>query len=149
MSFIDLGQDFADAKEPEVAPEGKEYDLLVKSVEENKDDAKKKHSIRLMIEIQHGKDEGPYRPVFLYLGIPNKKWDEERDNEKDNDKGTASKFKNLNIKRALYFFGLEWENITGFTPLDFVGQSARGGLAQEEYQGNRSNKIILPNLPSP
>lgn len=147
MSFIELGDEFANTKEPEIAPEGKEFDLKVEAVDEERDENKKKHNIRLRVSIEHGRDEGPFQPIFHYIAVPNKKWDEAADKEKNRDKGETSRFKMLMLKRMLHYFNLPWENVTGFAPNDFVGQTARGGLGQQEYEGRVSNKLIVPNLP--
>jgi hypothetical protein len=139
MTFIDLGKEYADAKEPEIAPEGP-YDLRCKGVEHETDG--NKNNIRVQIEIEGAED---YAPIFHYMGLP-KDDDDARDQEKGQKVGTTRNTKLLMLKRFMYAFKVPMDG-TKFNPNDIPGSTARLNLKQDEWEGRRSNKLVLPPVP--
>ncbi len=146
MPFIDMGDEFSSTQEANIPPLGKEYDFVVDGVDENNDPGSKKHNIRLTIRIENADDEN-FTPIWAYMGIPNSEWEAEKDAEKNLAPGTTSRTKMLMIRRTLRFFGLPWEDVTGFDPLDFQGARARGGVAHGTYNGRQTCSLSIPPLP--
>lgn len=140
--FIDLGEEFGDTKEAVLAPEGKEYDIFCKEVEELEKDGKK--SIRIMCLIEGEEDE--FAPFSHFISIPNRELDQRNDEEKGHKPGTTSNMKRLMTKRFLEAFRIDYTP-TGFDPQDIVGARARLPLTQEMYADRRNQRITLPPLP--
>lgn len=148
MSFIDLGQEFGDTKEPELAPEGKSYDLFCKDIEERKGDGK--NDIRVMILVEDPDHE--FSPIFHYLALPQPEKDQRNDEEKGHKPGTTTRTKLLMTKRFLHAFGITFTS-TGFSPQDIPGARARlpvtqGTFTRKDGSTGRNNSISLPMLPS-
>lgn len=142
MPFIELGQEFGDAKEAELAPEGKEYDLVCHDVDEHQKDGKVSYRVTIRIE----DSEGDYAPFSHFLPLPNPELDQKNDEEKGHKPGTTSNAKMLMLKRFLHAFRVPYTT-TGFDPQDIVGATARLPLKQEVYDGRRNQRITLPPLP--
>jgi len=140
MPFIEMGKEFANAKEPEVAANG-EYDLTCKDVEHMTDGGK--NSLRVQVKID-GKND--YAPIFHYIGLPHPD-DAKKDEEKGHDKGTTRSTKALMARRFCHAFNIP---ITpeGFDTNDIKGATARLPLTQDTYLGRRKNVITLPYLPA-
>lgn len=148
MPFIDMGTEFGDTKEPELAPEGREYDLICKEIEENKDLAKGKNNIRVMILFE----SEDYAPMFHYIGLPIPEKDQRNDEDKGHAPGTTTRTKMLMLKRFLTAFNVPFA-ANGFNPQDIVGSRARLAVTQETYKRDdgsisRSNRVTIPPLPS-
>lgn len=147
MSFIDMGTEFANAKEPEIAPDDT-YDLRCEGVDEFDDPQNEKKHLRVRIVFE---DHDEYQAIFHYLALP-APWDEKRDADKGNKPGTTSRTKMLMLKRFLHAFNIPLTD-TGFDPMDIPGSTARLGVKQDAREMNdgtvrRSNVIVLPNLPN-
>lgn len=146
--FIEMGEEFGETKEPELAPEGKEYDLVCKDIEEYEKDGKR--SIRVLMLIED--PEGDYAPFSHFLALPSPEADQRNDEEKGHKPGTTARTKMLMTKRFLHAFGVPYTN-TGFDPQDIIGARARLPLTQETYkasdgQERRNQRLSLPPLPS-
>lgn len=144
MPFIDMGDEFADTKEPELAPEDT-YDLRCEDVDHITEGGKNNIRVRIRIE------GGDFQPIFHYLALPQPDKDKKRDAEKGEELGTTSKWKMLMTKRFLHAFGVPYE-ANGFDPNDIMGASARLGVTQDSFTREdgsvmRNNKIQLPPLP--
>lgn len=149
MPFIDMGDQFGDTKEAELAPEGKEYDLLCKEIEELEKDGKK--TIRVMILVEDPEED--YAPFSHFLSLPNPEKDQQNDEAKGHSPGTTGRTKMLMIKRFLHAFRVPFDS-RGFDPQDIIGARARLPLTQEvnqqegPYKGRRNQRLVLPSLPS-
>ncbi len=142
MPFIDLGEDFEDVKEADIAPIGT-YDLKCRAAEDMTPDGKS--SYRVIIDIQTDEPDVDYAPIFHYLGMPGPD-DPKKDEEKGHETGTTRRTKLLMIKRFCYAFDVPM-SANGFNADDIFGATARLSLDQDEYEGRRKNVIRLPNLP--
>ena len=140
MPFIDMGKEFANAKETPMAPEG-QYDLICKEVEQNNE----KGWIRVQIAFDGNED---YAPFGHFLSLPDKEKDAAKDQEKDREVGTTSKFKMLMIKRFLKAFSVPMDK-NGFDPNDIPGSTARLGVSTSvnEKTQQRNQQLNLPQLP--
>ena len=126
MSFIDLGKDLDDVKEPETVPEG-QYDLTIEAADAKEENGSLKGvSIRLGIE---GHPDAA--TVFHYLSMPMEGDDEDKVN-----------FKLRFVKKFFAAFNIETEN-GGFELADLPGQSGKCKLILDEYNGMINNKIKL------
>ncbi len=143
MSFINLGDDFANVQEAVLAPEG-QYDLLCRDAKHDEE----KHQIAVFIDFD---GEPDFQNIFHNLFLPNPDKDLERDKEKGKEAGSTGKFKMLMIKRFCHTFNIPLTD-SGFDVNDIVGARARLGVVQDTYERDdgstvRSNKIKIPNLP--
>ena len=143
MPFIDLGDEYADAKEAEVVPE-RAYDLRTKDAELMREGGK--NSIRVLLVHENSPVENP-APIFHYIGLPNKEKDAANDEAKGLEPGTTLRTKVLFAKRFMYAFGIPIDG-TKLDPADIPGHSARIGLGIDTYQGMKKNVLQLPMLPS-
>lgn len=143
MSFIELGDEFGSTSEPKVAPEGRQFDLVCRNVEEvRKNDRLAGYRVDINIE---GESED-YQTIFHHVSLPNRELDQQRDEEKGHPPGTTTRTKLLMLKRFLTAFNVPFE-ATGFNPADIQGARARLNLTQEVYNNRRSNRLALPELP--
>lgn len=130
MSFIDLPiNDMDDIQEDKIVPEG-EYNLVISDVKEKADDSGALKNLLVICEIQGMEDVAN---VLHNISIPM---------ADDPDDKVKNKLKF--IKRFTQLFKI---NVKGnqLNPQDFPGKTAKAMLTQEEYNGNISNKIKLPN----
>lgn len=141
MPFIELGHEFGEAKEADLAPEGKPFDLVCHEIDEHKKN--EKTSIRVTIKIEDA--EQNYAPFSHFLPLPHLELDQRNDEEKGHSPGTTSQAKLLMIKRFLNAFRVPFSN-SGFDPQDIRGSRARLSLKQEIYDGRRNQRLVLPNL---
>ncbi len=145
MPFLDLGEEFANAKETPLAPEG-QYDLKIHALSEDKVPGLKNN---LVIDIRFdGEDYMQFRH-WVALPIPEK--DARNDQEKGHDPGTTAKTKMLMAKRFCYLFGIPYTD-TGFNTDDFLGSRVRSGVTQGTFTSKDGsevtvNRLILPKLP--
>ena len=129
MSFIEIGQGFADAAEPQIVPE-EMYDLVISKATHNAD----KNNVLCIIEIENAPDGTNPASIFHYVNLP-----KGEDDAKD-------AFSSLMIKRLLTTFEVPFED-TGFDPSDLVGATASNCLVgQDEYEGRVKNVLKLPAL---
>lgn len=132
MSFINVNLNAAEEAKP-VTPGF--YDLTIAAAEV-KQTKENKPQYRVQISID-GHDDAPN--VFEYVPIPSPELDEKR----------ALEFKTLLLARFLRLFKINVGN-DGFDYEDLaqqmVGATARGELKIEEYEGNTSNRLIVPRL---
>ena len=145
MPFIEMGEEFANAKETPLAPEG-QYDLKLHTLSEDKVPGQKNN---LVIDIRF-ETEG-YLPMRHWIALPLPEKDARNDQEKGHDPGTTAKTKMLMAKRFCYLFSIPYTD-NGFNTDDFLGARARAGVTQSSFtrqDGSEAtnNKIILPRLP--
>ena len=145
MPFIELGEEFANAKETPLAPEG-QYDLKIYALSEDKVPGLKNN---LVIDIRF-ENEG-YLQFRHWVALPIPEKDARNDQEKGHDPGTTAKTKMLMAKRFCYLFSIPYTD-TGFNTDDFLGSSVRGGVTQRSFTGKDGSEItvnglILPKLP--
>ena len=131
MSFIDLPiADFDEIQEDKPVPEG-EYTLVISDTKEKAGEDGSLKNLLVICEIQ-GHDGAA--SVLHNISIPQASDDSEKISNK-------LKF----IKRFMVLFGIAPKG-NQLNPQDFLGKKAKCFLTQEEYQGNISNKIKLPNF---
>lgn len=145
MPFIDMGDQFAKAKETPLAPEG-QYDLKVHSLSEDKVPEQKDN---LVIDIRFEAED--YLPIRHWIALPIPGKDKRNDEEKGHKPGTTAHTKMLMAKRFCYLFKIPYTD-TGFNTDDFLGARARVGVTQSSFtrqDGSEAtnNKLILPRLP--
>lgn len=146
MPFIEMGEEFAKAKETPLAPEG-QYDLKVHALSEEKVAGKKNN---LVIDIRFETEDYLQFRHWISLPIPEK--DARNDAEKGNDPGTTARTKMLFAKRFCYLFDIPYTD-TGFNTDDFLGASTRAGVTQGTFTSTKDgsevtvNRLILPRLP--
>ncbi len=143
--FIEMGEEFAKAKETPLAPEG-QYDIKVHALAEDKVPGLKNN---LVIDIRFETED--YLPMRHWIALPIPEKDARNDAEKGHDPGTTAKTKMLMAKRFCYLFRIPYTD-QGFNTDDFLGATARVGVTQSSYtRADKSeatnNKIILPRLP--
>ena len=144
MPFIEMGEEFAKAKETPLAPEG-QYDVKIHALSEDKVPGQKNN---LVIDIRFDEDYTPFRH-WVALPIPDK--DARNDQEKGHDPGTTAKTKMLMAKRFCYLFNIPFSD-TGFNTDDFLGATVRAGITQGTFTSKDGtevtvNRLILPRLP--
>jgi len=132
MSFIEI-RGIEDVKEPQIAPEDT-YDLVIDDVKGGMKEGTDIHQIRVRIQIENADPEIEYAAIFHYLTGIGADDDEEK-----------AKFKMLSIKRFLALVGVDIVD-SGFNEEDLMGCRFRAKLTQEEYQGNISNRVLVPRL---
>lgn len=142
MPFIEMGDDFKDAKEGKTAPNG-QYDLKCREVDHITEGGK--NHIRVIVDILADDPDTEYNPIFHTIALPSSK-DAENDEKKGHKEGTTRKMKQLMAKRFLHLFDVPFTD-DGFDPNDITGSTARATLEQDEYQGVTRNVIRLPQLP--
>ena len=126
MSFIDLGTDLDNVKEPETVPEGM-YDLIVEGVTEKEENGELKG-----ISIRHGIEGHPdAATVFHYLSMPMDGDDEDKVN-----------FKLRFIKNYFAAFGIPCKK-GKFDVADFAGCAGKVKLVLDTYNDQVNNKIKL------
>ena len=124
MSFIEVA--IADAKAPEVQPEGV-YDLVIEKADMYKKDGSTKTSVRCII----GFDGVPgAASIFHYQSLPGP----DDDSEKVNNKL-------LMLKRFLEAFYIPFEG-NGFAVEDCVGARGRFFITQEPDQNNIPRNVL-------
>lgn len=144
MPFIEMGEEFANAKETPLAPEG-QYDLKIHGCAEDKVPGQKNN---LIIDIRFDED---YLPMRHWIALPLAEKDARNDTEKGHDPGTTARTKMLFAKRFCYLFGIPFTD-TGFNTDDFMGATVRAGVTQGAYKAKDgsevvTNRLILPRLP--
>lgn len=132
MPLIDaatLGEDLED----KAAPEG-EYELRVVKSEYKETKSGENHMIALALKVEGAEGEG-VSLVNHYIVMP-----------KDGDPSGTTRMRLRDLKRFLVAFG--WDISKGFDPEteadQLNGLTGKARLAQEEYEGNISNKLRLP-----
>lgn len=143
--FIELGEEFANAKETPLAPEG-QYDVKIKKLSEDKVPGLKNN---LVVDIVFENED--YLPFRHWVSLPISEKDRRNDEEKGHDPGTTAKSKMLFAKRFCYLFGIPYTD-TGFNTDDFLGASVRAGVTQGTFTTKDGaeatvNRLILPRLP--
>ncbi|HEX6826448.1 MAG TPA: hypothetical protein VF077_09050 [Nitrospiraceae bacterium] len=133
MSFININLNQAEEAKPVVAGF---YDLTIAAAEK-KFTKENKPQFRVQIAID-GHDDAPN--VFEYVPSP--------DPDLDTDKKSLD-FKVLLLARFCRLFKIPVSD-EGYNPDDLVQQmvgcTARAELKVEEYEGNLSNKLVVPRL---
>lgn len=129
--FIELPMDIEDVSDPAAGPEGT-YGLVIRDVK-TKDNGNKLVIIDV-VTAPPGVDPDDIASVLHNVAIPNATDD-------------ADKVKNKMrfIKRFLYLFNIPFTGAKLDTA-SWIGKQATAHLTQEEYEGNISNKIKLPNV---
>ena len=128
MSFINLGKDINEVKEPETVPEGM-YDLTIEKVMDAKtDDDGNLKGINIIIDIAGELDA---KAVFHHLSLP-----------VEGDDDTKVDFKLRFIKKFLETFKIPFDK-KGFDQANFPGATAKCKLVLDEYDGQVSNKLKL------
>ena len=145
MPFIEMGEEFANAKETPLAPEG-QYDIKIHALSEDKVPGKKNN---LVIDTRFENED--YLPIRHWVALPIPEKDARNDQEKGHDPGTTAKTKMLMAKRFCYLFHIPYTDL-GFNTDDFLGASARVGVTQGSYEAQdgttrTTNRLILPRLP--
>lgn len=125
MSFINLGKDINEVKDPETVPEGM-YDLAVTKVMEKKNDHGDLTGLNIIIDVV-GYVEA--QDVFHHLSLPVDGDDEEKVN-----------FKLRFLKKFLEAFDIPFDK-KGFDMASLMGAQGKCKLGLNEYQGQVSNKI--------
>lgn len=132
MSFIPMNLNDVDEAKP--VAHGR-YDLVIAACEITKTKEKQKDQFRVQMAIE-GHDDAPN--VFEYVQIPDL-----------DDEQKARDFKALLLRRFLTLFGVKIDP-AGFDPeplaMELVGARCNAELKQEEYNGNISNKLVVPRL---
>ncbi len=133
MSFIDMGDELANAKEAEPAPEG-EYDLVLHDVEEFTNEAGNM-SLKVLVKF----DDNAHAPFTHWVSLPSAE-----------DDAAKIQAKALFIKRFLVAFNVPMED-NGFNPTDIPGCRARLAVKQNQYTNKNGdeaigNNIVLPRL---
>lgn len=126
-SFINLGSDINEIKEPETIPEGM-YDLVVERVMEKKNDQGDLTGLNVILDVSGYIDAAA---VFHHVSLPQEDDDEEKAN-----------FKLRFLKKFLEAFGIPFTK-KGFDMVDFAGATGKVKLVLDEYQGTISNKIKI------
>ena len=130
MSFIDLPiNDMDDIQEDKPVPEG-EYTLVISDAKEKNDESGSLKGILVICEIQ-GHDGCANVLHNISLPLPG-------------DESTKVSNKLKFIKRFIQLFNIPVKG-NQLNIQDFLGKRAKCMLTQEEYNGNISNKIKLPN----
>lgn len=122
---IPLGDDWED----KAVPDG-EYDLVIEDANEKTSKAGSE-----MVEVRIAIQDGDYpnsAAVWEYLVFP-----------KEDDEERTKRLQMRNLVRFLTVFGIPFE-ADGFNSEDLIGATGRCMLKQEEYEGNVSNKLVLP-----
>lgn len=135
-TFIDLPMDIESITEPKAGPEGT-YGLIVTQVNEKQDENGGLKGLSIIHEVSTapvGVDPSEVSNVFHFISIPQQSDDQEK-----------VKNKLLFLKRYLAVFGIPM-NGSKLDPNSFIGKTASVQLTVDEYQGNITNKIKLPNL---
>ena len=144
MPFIELGKEFADAKETPLAPEG-QYDVLIHALSEDKVPGLKNN---LVIDIRFETEN--YMPFRHWIALPIPEKDAKNDQEKGHNPGTTAKSKMLFAKRFCYLFNIPYTD-SGFNTDDFMGAKTRSGVSQGSFTKDGAeipvNRLILPRLP--
>ncbi len=145
MPFIEMGEEFAKAKETPLAPEG-QYDIKVHALAEEKVAGLKNN---LLVDIRFETEDYMQFRHWIALPIPEK--DARNDQEKGNDPGTTARTKMLFAKRFCYLFNIPYTD-TGFNTDDFLGARTRSGVTQGTFTAKDGsevtvNRLILPRLP--
>lgn len=132
MPFINMN--INDAQEAKPVPAGR-YDLTIAACEVKLTKEHQRPQFRAQISID-GHDDAPN--IFEYVAIPS-----------PDDDAKAQSFKALLLKRFCSLFKVTVSD-AGFDPedlaLQMVGATANCELKQEEYEGNVSNKLVIPRL---
>ena len=145
MPFIEMGEEFANAKETPLAPDG-QYDLKIKALSEDKVPGQKDN---LIVDIPFETED--YLPIRHWIALPIPEKDARNDQEKGHKPGTTAHTKMLMAKRFCYLFNIPYDD-TGFNTDDFLGARARVGVTQSSYtrtDGSEAtnNKLVIPKLP--
>lgn len=127
MSFINLGKDINQIKEPETVPEGM-YDLAVEKVMEKKNDQGDITGLNLIIDVVGYVDAAA---VFHHISLP-----------VEGDEDEKIDFKLRFLKKFLELFDVPFDK-KGFDEAALVGAQGKCKLVLDEYQGTVSNKIKL------
>lgn len=130
MSFIDLPiTDMDDIQEDKPVPEG-EYNLVISDAKEKNAEDGTLKGILVICEIQgvEGASNVLHNISLPILG--------------DDDTKVSNKLKF--IKRFIQLFKIPVKG-NQLNIQDFLGKTAKAMLVQDEYNGNISNKIKLPN----
>ena len=127
MSFINLGQDINEIKEPETVPEGM-YDLVIEKVMEKKNEQGDLTGLNVILDVSGYVDAAP---VFHHVSLPH---------EDDDEDKTAFKLRFL--KKFLDAFIIPFTK-KGFDMVDFAGATGKVKLILDEYQGTINNKIKI------
>ena len=127
MSFINLGQDINEIKEPETVPEGM-YDLAIEKVIEKKDDQGNLTGLNVILDVSGYVDAAA---VFHHVSLPVEDDDEEK-----------AAFKLRFLKKFLEAFSIPFTK-KGFDMVDFMGASGKVKLILDEYQGTINNQIKI------
>jgi hypothetical protein len=139
MSFIQMGEEFKNAHESPIAPEG-EYDLRCG---EPTVDMEKGW---VMVPLQFVNED--YQPFVHFINLVNAERDAQRDQEKGHEPGTTSRGKSLFNKRFFHLFSIPYSE-DGFDTDDIMGATARAGISQEERRDGKGpqNTLRVPRLP--
>lgn len=132
MGFIPVNINTAEEAKPVASGR---YDVTIAAAEVKLTKESQKPQFRVQIAID-GHDDAPN--VFEYVAIPTPE-----------DDPKAQSFKALLLKRFCRLFNISVSD-QGFDPDDLamqmVGATASCELRQEEYEGNLSNKLVIPRL---
>ena len=145
MPFIEMGEEFANAKETPLAPEG-QYDIKIHALSEDKVPDQKNN---LVIDLRFDAEDFAQFRHWIALPIPGK--DKRNDEEKGHKPGTTARTKMLMAKRFCYLFDIPYTD-SGFNTDDFLGARVRAGVTQGTFTGKDGsditvNRLIIPRLP--
>ena len=139
----------ADAKEPELLPDGlKNLRILKAEYKEGKVEGK--HHTLVIIDCPERPD---CQSIFFYLGDPMgfEEYMSFNPDKSKEDWDKAEAFKSLNAKRFMVHFDIPWDE-DGYDTDDFAGKTADTITQQSEseYEGKKRKQVdmILPELPN-
>lgn len=130
MGFLDIGG-LQDVEEKKIVPEGR-YPLTIQSAAVKRNDNTGKENILCILSVQGVQNVSD---IFHYISIPVQDDDADKRN-----------FKLLMLKRFMVQFGIDFSG--GINTEQFPGHMAECNVTVEEYQGRRSNKLVLDPLPA-
>jgi hypothetical protein len=135
-TFVELPMDIEDVTEPKAGPEG-DYTLIVRDVQEKNNESGVLKNVLVLLDVVSaptGVNPDEISTVMHNLSIPMPDDDQEK---------VVNKMRF--IKRFMAVFAIPFAG-NRLDLKQFPGKQAKCHLVQDEYQGNITNKIKLPNL---
>lgn len=129
MGFIQL-EGLQDIQEKQLLAEGR-YPLLVESAQIRTNEQSGKTNILVVLTADNQPDT---QNVLFNLALPH-----------DQDEPSSRYFKLLQIKRFCTQFGINFDD--GLNTEAFSGCRASANLTIKEYEGRKSNNLVLDPLP--
>jgi hypothetical protein len=135
-TFVELPMDIEDVTEPKAGPEG-DYQLVIRDVQEKNNENGQLKNVLVLCDVLSGPtgvDTDEIATVMHNLSMPLPEDEQEK---------VVNKMRF--IKRFMAAFSIPMAG-TRLELTQFPGKQAKVHLVQDEYQGNITNKIKLPNL---